>query len=352
MLHGWLRQGRVVRAALCVAALPGALLVAGCGGSGSDSTSTSASTGSTGTTSDGKAAKIAYLSYTIADYQTAMVQGMKEKVGPDGGSVTTFNAQFDPSKQTQQCQDAVTSGRYNAIVIAPVTPATAVPCATAAHAAGVPVINLEFPIGKDLNAVDPTVPGNVKSIVTQPATNSRALADLVKLACANTDPCEVVAEVATANDPLTTDAANEVAKVPGVEVVQRIATQYDPSMFAKSLGDALSAHPGIDVVVAAADFGALAVVPVLKQAGKLGSIKLVGNGASRSGVAAVKDGTLFGTLGTWPLQMGQLAGTAAMEAVNGKTPSPAGVNGYEIDTPLLVTKKTVDQMKPEWGASS
>jgi ribose transport system substrate-binding protein len=329
-----------------VLSLTAASIAVGCGGSASTSTGTGASE------SGQKAARIAYLTYTIADYQQAMVDGMKAKVAPGGGSVTQFNAQFDPQKQLQQCQDAIGSGRYDAIVIAPVTPATAVPCLTAANAAHLPVINLEFPIGKDLNAVDPTLDGNVKSIVTQPSTVSKAVADLTAKACEGKTPCEVVTEVATANDPLTNDYADQIAKNPDTKVVQRIATQYDPATFAKGLGDALSAHPGTDVVVAAADFGALAVVPVLRRAGKLDSVALIGNGASRSGVEGVKDGTLFGTVGSWPRQMGELAGTAAIEATNGRKIEQPGVNAYEIDTPLVVTKENVDEMKPEWGASA
>jgi ribose transport system substrate-binding protein len=328
-----------------VVLLAAASLAAGCGDSDSSNAGTDASEGKE------KAARIAYLTYTVADYQQAMVDGMKAKVVPGGGSVTQFNAQFDPQKQLQQCQDAIGSGRYDAIVIAPVTPATAVPCLTAARAADLPVINLEFPIGKDLNAVDPTLDGNVKSIVTQPSTVSKAVAELAAKACEGKSPCEVAAEVATANDPLTNDYADEVAKNPDTKVVQRIATQYDPALLAKGLTDALSAHPGIDVVVAAADFGALAVVPVLRRADKIDTVKLIGNGASRSGVDGVKDGTMFGTVGSWPRQMGELAGTAAIEAANGSKIEQPGVNAYEIDSPLVVTKDNADEMKPEWGAS-
>lgn len=339
--------GSRLRATGCTFVVLAAMSVAaGCGDSNSGSSDTGVSGGQE------KAAKIAYLTYTVADYQQAMVDGMKAKVTPGGGSVTMFDAQFDPQKQLQQCQDAIQSGRYSAIVIGPVTTTTAVPCLKSANAANLPVINLEFPIGNDINAVEPTLKGNVKSIVTQPSTVSTAVAELTAKACVGKTPCEVAVEVATANDPVTNDYANQIAKNPNTKVVDRIATQYDPATFSKGVTDALAAHPGLDVVVAAADFGARAAVPVLRQAGKLGTVKLIGNGASRSGVAGVKDGSLFGTVGSWPRQMGELAGTAAVQAANDQKISPAGVNAYKIDGPLVVTKDNVDQMKPEWGASS
>lgn len=322
------------------AALLGILLAAaGCGGDSGPQTESKATP-----------AKIAFLEYTIADYQQAMVVGMKKKVGPGGGGVTVFNANFDPQKQQQQCQDAVQSGRYNVLVLAPVSGPAAVPCVTRAKAANIPVIAIENAIGTDGGEIEPQVEGVVKSILTPPESNAQGLADLTKLACEDLDPCEVIAEIATPTDALTIRIVDQIAAtVPNAEVVQKIATGYDPSALQKALPDALSAHPGTDVFVSIADFEALAAIPVLKSAGKLKAVKVIGNGGSRTGIPAVKDGRIFATLGTWPRQMGELAGTAAVEAVNGEEISgPAGVDAFYIDEPLLVTKDNVEQFTPEW----
>jgi ABC-type sugar transport system substrate-binding protein len=91
-------------------------------------------------------------------------------------------------------------------------------------------------------------------------------------------------------------------------------------------------------------------VPALKQAGKLGQIELIGSGGSRLGAKAIADGTMFGTIGNWPEQGGAIAGKQLTQAVNGETVDPKGVNGLEIDTPVVVTKDNVDQFKAEWGA--
>jgi ribose transport system substrate-binding protein len=267
--------------------------------------------------------------------------------------VTVFNANFDPQKMAQQCQDAVNSGRYNAILLAAVTPPTGVPCAAAAKAADVPVVTIESQTGKSTEDINPQVPGVVGVVTIPVSANAKAVVQITDAACKGLDPCKIIAEVATPNDPLTNTAVNAVKKeTPNAEVVQTISGQYDPSVIAKAFPDALSAHADAQVFLSAADSQALAVVPVLKQAGKLGKIKLIGNGGSRLGAKAIADGTLFGTVGNWPEQQGQIAGKMLTQAVNGQTVDPKGVNGLTIDAPLIVTKDNVGQFKAEWGAGT
>jgi ABC-type sugar transport system substrate-binding protein len=104
------------------------------------------------------------------------------------------------------------------------------------------------------------------------------------------------------------------------------------------------------VFLSAADTQALAVVPALKQAGKLDQVKLLGNGGSRLGAKAVADGTMFATAGNWPHQQGEIAGKMLIQAVNGETVDPSEVDAIRIDEPRIVTKDNVSQFKPEWGA--
>ncbi|HWI22651.1 MAG TPA: substrate-binding domain-containing protein, partial [Baekduia sp.] len=218
----------------------------------------------------------------------------------------------------------------------------------AAKAAGIPVQSLEFGIGKDINAIEPELDGVVKQVVTTPEKLAEHMVELIKLACKDKKPCEVVGEVATANDPITNAGFDAVDAVPDVNVVQRIPSQYDPAVFVKGLTDVLATKPNVDVVFAAADFGAIAAVDPIKAAGKQDQILILGNGASRPGVAAVKDGSIFGTIGTWPFKMGEATGTAAVQAVNGDSTDPKGVDGLSLNEPLLITKENVDQVTAEW----
>ncbi len=338
-----------------VAVLAAAGLAAGCG-SGDDGGATTAggadaNAATAAATAATKPANVAYLAYAYTDFIQAEEEGLKEALAPGGGSVKVFNANFDPQKQLQQCQDAVSSGRYDAIVLAAVEGPAGVPCVVAAKAANVPVITMEPAVGKDPDQLEPQVDGVVASIVFSPTSNANKLVEIAKLACEGHDPCNIIAEVATPSDHFTNEAADAVARdVPNAKIVQKITGQYDPSVIAKALPDALSAHPEANVFLSAADSQALAVVPAVKAAGRDDELKLLGNGGSRLGAKGVADGTLFATVGNWPRQGGKLAGELAIKAVNGQPIDEPGVDALELDRPDIITQDTVAQFTPEWGA--
>lgn len=340
-------RGSYIAATLAAAAITA--MATGCGSDTDPSTSSASSDPATSNSTD-QPVKVAYLSYALTDYVRAEEKGVKSVVEPDGGTVTMFNANFDPTKQTEQCQDAVNSRRYNAIVLASVSPPTGVPCVAVAKAAGIPVATIEGQTGQSNDDIQPQVDGVVGVDTLPVSTAAKRMAEITTKACAGIDPCDIIAEVATPNDPLTNAIVDEIEKtVPAAHVVQSIVGQYDPSVIAKAFPDALNAHPDADVFVAAADSQALAVIPALKQAGKLGEVKIIGNGGSRLGADAIADGTMFGTLGTWPQQDGAIVAKMLTQAVNGDPVEPSAVDSMTVDDPVIVTKDNVDQFKPEWG---
>jgi ribose transport system substrate-binding protein len=335
-------RGRLMVGVAAVAAL--SAITAGCG---SDSSSSGSDSGG----SKAKTAKIAYVTYAFTDYEQAMIKGMKEKIGP-GGKVTVLNANFDAQKQTTQCQDAVHSGRYNAMVLGAVDSATGIPCVTAARAAHIPVALIENPVGKDPDSYQPQLPGVVKTVVLPPSANGAAVAEETKLACADRNPCVVVAEIATPTDSTTNAAADAVAKAgPNIHLVQKIVTQYDPGVLAKAFPDALTAHPDMNVFVAVADSSLSGVYPTLEAAGKSKQIRLVANGGSVAGTEDVRRGRIFATVGNWPRQMGAVAAEGLVQSLNGQKIDQPAVNSLTLDTPLIVDRQNVSQFKPEWGAA-
>jgi ribose transport system substrate-binding protein len=354
---GVVERRRVGRGLVALAAAAGlAFAGAGCGSSDDDSGSTTAAAGATGTQAattggDQKPAKVAMIMYALTDYLQAEEAGVKAAVEPGGGSVKYFNMNYDPQKGLQQCNDAITSGRFNAIVLAAVDEKSGVPCVAAAKTANIPVITLDQVVG-DIDAIDPTTDGVVGSISNVRKTNAAHYVEVIQDACKGIDPCKVVAEISTASDPYTNYAVDQVDALPNVEVVQRFASQYDPAAVIKSLPDILSAHPDTNVFMSIADTQALAGLGAIKSAGLTDKIKVVGNGGSRLGKKAVADGTMFGTLGTWPEQFGKAAGEMAVKAVNGQPIDPAGVDALNLDKPGVVIKSTVDEFQPEWGATT
>lgn len=342
--------------AVVAVALTAGVLVAGCGSNDDEKTGSGTAGASTPTEAarEGKPVDIAYLGYTLSDFPQAQIEGAESVVGPAGGSVKVFNANFDPQKQVSQCLDAVNSGRYNALIYVPLDPATGVPCARAAEAAGIPVGTIETAIGEDPYSLEPQVPGVVAVVASPLESEVEADAQLVEEACGSADPCKVIAEVVTPNDPFTNDVVDGVEKRLGdrIEVVQRIASQYDLGVIAKAMPDALSANPDVDVFFAASDQSALAAVPAIKDAGLSDQVKVTGRGGSGEGAKAVRSGDLVGTTGNWPKQYGAFIAEALTQAVNGETVAEPSLDMLKTDTPTVVTAETVDEFEPEWGAGS
>lgn len=337
-------------AAVAFAVVTAGAIGAGCG-SDDDGAATAQKSSTAGASASAKPAEVAYVTYTYADFQQAEEEGLKAAVEPGGGSVTVLNGNFDPQKSQQQCADAVSSGRYNVIVLSPLSPPTGVPCVTAAAAADIPVVSLETLVGDDINTVEPQVDGVVGVIAFTTESGAKALAQVVEEACAGKDPCRVIADVIP-GDPFGATNLEHVSALPGVEIVQKINTMYDPGQMRKLAPDVLSRNPDADVLMVMSDQQALAAVPAVQEKGMSDQIKLIGLGGSRQGAAAVADGTLYGTLSNWPRQMGKIAGEMAVKAVNGQAIDPAGVDALQIDKPLTVTPETVDQFEPEWGAAA
>jgi len=305
-----------------------------------------------GASSEQKPADVAFLANApLTDYLKAKERGLKSAVEPGGGSVKTFSANFDPGLQLKQCQDAIATQRYNVIVVAGIDGPATVPCVNAARDADIPVVTVDVAVGEDPNDVEPQVEGVVGTVTQPPETLGARAAELSKMACEKIDPCEIIAEVATPTDEASNVAVDIVAEtVPNAKIVQKVSGQYDPSVIAKAFPDALSAHPEADVFLAAADSQALAVLPALKSAGRAGDLLLLGQSGTVEGAEAVKDGTFFGTIGQWPESEGRTAGELAVAAVNGEPISKKGYNNLELHEPHIVTKETVSEFKPEWGA--
>lgn len=344
-------------ATTCALAL-GLVVLAGCGSSSDDdSTRTSASSTAAAapstpatTTTAAKAVNAAFVATTFSSYVQSQQDGMEEVLKPNGGSIKLFNGNFDPTKVNSACQDAVSSGRYNVIFLQVLDPPVGVPCVKSAKAAGIPVVAMSNAIGTDPNDLQPQIDGVVGGVYLTPEGNAKGSVEQVTAACEGvTPPCKVIVEIGTPTDPLSNQAADAVAKLPGVKVVQKFASNYDSGVVAKTLPDILTAHPDANVYMSLSDESGLAGLPAIKAAGLSGKIKVLGSGGTPSGAKAVKSGAFFSSSGQWPVQEGEAAGKMAQQAVDGVPVEPNAIEAFAIDSPAILNKETVDEFKPEWG---
>lgn len=306
-----------------------------------------------GSGSGDEAPKVAWLTAITTEFVDAEEQGARPVIEDAGGSLEFFDAQFDPQAQLKQCQDAITSGRFNSMVIYSVDSNAITPCVQQAADADIPVVAQEVAIGPDPNDVEPQVDGVVGSVIYPGVTSAEERWPLVEEACADAPaPCKIILSVAFRADPFNSQVLErfeQLADEAGYEIVQVLETAYDTAATQEAFPDALRANQDANVYIAEADNNAIAAAEIIQDLGIGQDIKIIGDGGSRPGVQAIKDGTLFGTVGLWPNQMGAAAAEMLIQAVNGETVDPSGINAYEQDEPREITKENVDEFTPEWG---
>lgn len=338
------RRSRVMLAGAVVALLALTVMVGGCGGGDDDSGST------TGTEDSGsKPINIAFLAGVVdASYTPAQEAGLRE--GSEG-DLQIFNPEFDPTKQNEQCQDAIASQRYDAIVLTPLDNTSSIPCAAEAASAGIPLVVDGTAIGPDPNDLEPQVEGVIASVIYIPETLGDYTWDAIQKACADTDPCQVVMEISFAGDPLFEEMVKFVkaqTEGTGIEVVATYESQFDPAQTTASLRDILLANPGTNVVAFANDPTALAGAAVIDDLGKQDSIKVIGDGGTKKGLEAVEDGRFFGTIANYPQTASAIEGEMARQAVAEEEVAPSA-NAWQVG-PIsgLITKADAAQFEPQW----
>ncbi|MBS1885878.1 MAG: sugar ABC transporter substrate-binding protein [Actinobacteria bacterium] len=328
-----------------------AVVIAGCGSSGSSSSSGG---GSEGGESSGEAPKAALLLNTYTDFTQAGREGVEKVITAAGGSVTPSNAEFEPQKQLAQCQDAITSQRYNVIILGPADSPSSVPCAVQAGEAGLPVIAFENPVGPSRSKVPPQVPQVQGSVVIAPMVDAETTFELVQEACKGLPKCVWIDEIGSRSSSLDETKIKyfeeQLKSNPKIELAQLIEGNYLPSETVQKLPNALAANPNVNVVSFESDTNAVAAVPLLKSAGLEGKAKLIGDGGSVAGAAAIKAGTLFGSVASFPKSMGEKAAEMAVQALAKEKISPAGVDMFSLGEPIKLTKANIGEYTPQFGA--
>lgn len=275
-----------------------------------------------------KKLKIVYFNAIAANtYTAANWKGIQEQAKAVGAeSVVQFDAGFDANKQARQMQDAITTGKYNTFIVEPVDGAVIMPVTQQAKDAGITVIAIGSNIASDLAATAPGVPGTY-FIGYAPATNGKQLGQLMSMACGTKNPCNVVympADLRAANENVRKKAAEDYIKTQSnMKLIAEPQSGFDAPSGLKAGQDLVTAHPtGVDVIGGSAGQAIAGAVPAFKDAGWIGKVKIISNGATIEECKWIRDGTLFGAVVQLPYTDGKLAVQDAQDIQNGKTVVP------------------------------
>jgi ribose transport system substrate-binding protein len=333
-----------------------ALIAAGCGSSKSSSSSSSSSTaastagaGASTTASSGcgansKVKNIAFFGFAASNsFAQATWKGVQQTAKACGASAKFFDPNFVATTQVNQMQDAITTGRYQVFVVQANDGLGVVPAVKRAIKQGITVVGEFTQIGSRYDTIEPQVPGLI-FVGEGSVQNGHALGRLGIEACKGLTPCKLAYLQGFKTLPLDnarTAAVMQTLKTAGnVQVVASPQGGYTQATGLAAAQDVLSAHPDVNLIIGSSQAIEGAEL-ALKRAGKLGKVKLIGNGGSCQAIQGVRSGNWFATYIVAETAAGAIAAKFGVQAANGMSvPHAYGID--QIQNPLG-TKQVIEK---------
>ena len=312
------------RSALCVLAVGASagLVLSGCGSSDTPATSTSTTTGAkTGPV------KIAFVPGVIGDeFYVTMQCGIEEAAKAAGATVAMQGPQkFDPTLQ-KPVVDAVVASKPDALLVAPTDVAAMQGPLKAAADAGIKVVLVDTTVN------DPSFA--VSQISSDNTGGGKAAFDAIAKLRPNGGKVLVISV-----DPgiSTTDArvAGFKEAASANSKFTYLGVQYshdDPATAAKLVTAALQKDPDIVGIFGTNLFSAEGSATGVRQAGKSGSVSIVGFDAGPAQVKDLQAGTVQALVAQQPSTIGKDGVAQALAALSGKPTVAKIQTGFTIIT--------------------
>jgi ribose transport system substrate-binding protein len=342
-------KARRYRLAAGAAAIGAALAVTACGSDGESSKSSAAAGGDTS-----KKVEIAWFLPIANSFMDPATKAVHDAAKKFNAEIRTYDANFDPGKQFNAMQDALSSGKkWDGWVVSPVDGATVAPGVKDATAQDIPVTCLISTCGPDSISTEPQ--SGEKAFIGPDAKRlGGKLGDLSVEACEGKEPCEVF--LLTIDPKFSVDVAMKkemeaiIAKNPSVKLTSSTkGGAVDPEVARVTTQDYLQSHPGVDVITSTADQMTRGIELAVKDAGLTDKVKIISLGASRQGVEAVKEGRWFANVVRVPYDEGYKAAELAIKAARGEE-VPTSVTVDELAPVEVIKKDNAADFEGQWDA--
>jgi ribose transport system substrate-binding protein len=304
---------------------------------------TSASTTPNATATPSKHIVIGLSNQTMAvTFPVGLAKGAQQEADRLGVKLIVLDSKGDVQKQGSDMQDLIAQ-KVNGILIVPNSPGPAQAMVDAAVAAGIPVASVHGTVGTGPTDV-PYSKLNF-TINESASTLGHDEASLAKQALPNGGKIAIITGAAgfLENTTWTAGFKSDLAAAGDFQIV---ATQ--PGNWTEQDGQAacqgiLSAHPDVDLFYALSDDMATGCATAI--AAVHSHAKVLGNGGSRSGIAGIKNGSVYGDVCFKPVDEGAKALDELYSEITGKSAAPHTVLSYA--TPAI-TKANVSECVPQW----
>ena len=268
--------------------------------------------------------KIAFFAASSQNgFNQATYEGVQAAAKLRGYETEIFDGKFDAAAQYSQIEDALASGKYAGMIVAPNDSVGIAGAFEAVIASGVPIATVLFPIGPDLNTLEPQVPGITTTVASPPVAGATVQAEAVAKYCEDKDPCNVVIIIGAKVFPFDNLRLETFEKVLGTHANIKIVAEgegfYSPDTALTTMTDILQAQKDINVVLSNADQHLPGAEIALEAAGyNVADLYLSGGGAAAIAIDAIRAGTWDATLAYFPVTMGKLAMDQIANKIEGK----------------------------------
>ncbi len=132
-----------------------------------------------------------------------------------------------------------------------------------------------------------------------------------------------------------------MAKHPGMELVAQQSSDSSYNRALQVTQDILTANPGLDAIYAANEPSVLGAAEAVRQAGKVGEVKIVGWDTSDGQIEALRDGVVTGLIGQNPFKMGYASVDATIREIRGGASGASGFHDTDTGS-MLVHRGNLD----------
>lgn len=201
----------------------------------------------------------------ISPFWAASLESLRREAERRGWSVLEAVSNMDDNKQYQQVQSMI-QRRVDGIVIIHTDDKAVIPAIRAANAAGVPMVHFNRPPAPTDAYSVAVVADNYKLM----QATASALVDIARRQGGKYQAAVLIGDLRDANAVSRRNAFQEVMERNQdiVEVVSRIATEWNADKAFAGLSNALRSNPDINMLVTSSDFLTPQIEQALRTAGK------------------------------------------------------------------------------------
>jgi ribose transport system substrate-binding protein len=300
--------------------------------------------------------------YNSSPYGIAQLKGAQQAAKALGASLTAATPNNDPHLQQTQLQDAITTGKYQGMVIYALDGHGLAPTIKQAVAKGIKVVVGDYTLGTlDQTKVLKPTPGLVSTVGQGLFEQITGWGGALKQACAAKvgagKPCTVAVMIGLANYP--TDAyrsgvLKQMFKTGPIKLLWMPPGNYDQATAQKVTLDFFQKKPHVDVLGTFGDQLNAGADTAFKQLGiKPGKDILdVGFGATKQAIAWIKSGLWYSAGAYYPTTISATSVKTLVAALNGKK-VPTTINIlHQPGTPLVIDRaflKAHPSFKGDWS---